>query len=159
LGDFRADGRAVHTIGSSMGGGIALAMAGETPGIGAVVGDDIDAHWRPWGRDGQGSPVRHPNRADTPCPRSDAPRRQTGRARASVRGTVPDMPIARITAPVLRLQRTGDRPVLWQTTRALANRLGPAAKTVRFVLYAGGERARHTVPDQAESGAQILAWF
>jgi pimeloyl-ACP methyl ester carboxylesterase len=49
--DFHGDGREVYLVGYSMGGGVALALAGQMPGIRAIVGVspfvgyDIDYRW------------------------------------------------------------------------------------------------------------------
>jgi dipeptidyl aminopeptidase/acylaminoacyl peptidase len=164
--DFQGNSRAVYLLGYSMGGGVALALAGQMPGIRAVVGVspfvgyDIDYRWEAVQETTDKDKAYGVNAAEirtvsflthfggTPAQQPEAYAAQS-----------PDTHIDRITAPVLLLQGTADQSVLWQATREFANKLADAGKTVKFVLYPGGQHGLHTAPYQAESNAEILAWF
>lgn len=164
--DLHGDGHGIYLLGYAMGGGVAFALAGQMPGIRAVVGVspfvgyDIEFAWDKWeGRTGRDQPygkVRAIFQEETFCTHFGGEPTQMPRVYAA---QSPDAHIARITAPVLLLQGTADVDVLWQATREFANKLAHAGKRVRFVLYPGGPRGLHTSPYQAESDVQIFAWF
>lgn len=64
-----------------------------------------------------------------------------------------------IKAPVLLLQGTADKHVAWQTVQIFANQMKKAKKTVKLVLYPGGQHGLHTIPYQSESNQQMTSWF
>jgi len=163
---FGANRHAVYLLGYSDGGAVALAMAETLPGVRAVVGVSpftgyaLDYAWENWqlGTD-----------TDTAYGIVTAALRlramqfafggSPGQVPARYAAALPDGRLTAITAPVLLLQGTADRHVLWQATRALSNRLAALGKRIRFVLYPGGHHGLHTAPYQAESDARIIAWL
>lgn len=64
-----------------------------------------------------------------------------------------------IQAPVLLLQGTADAHVPWQTVQTLANQMKADKKTMKFVLYQGGQHGLHTAPYSSESNQEMNRWF
>jgi|GEM_PF-1974076 len=163
---LHGSGRDVYLVGYGVGGGVALALAGELRGVRAVVavgpfvGYDLEWHWDAWdgktGRDPAYGKVRAIAQEEEICITFEGEPDQVPRAYAA---QSPDAHLAPITAPVLLLQGTADTAVPWQATREVANRLARAGKRVRFVLYPGGGSSLATAPFEARATAQILAWL
>lgn len=64
----------------------------------------------------------------------------------------------KIDAPVLLLQGTGDPNVVWQTVQMFARQMKRAHKTVKFILYPGGQHGLHG-PYANTSRQAIEHWF
>ena len=63
-----------------------------------------------------------------------------------------------IHAPVLLLQGTGDHHVVWQTVQIFYDQLKAAGKVAKLILYPGGHHGLHHRYSQASTAA-INAWF
>ncbi|NMP24633.1 alpha/beta hydrolase family protein [Sulfobacillus harzensis] len=65
---------------------------------------------------------------------------------------------AAIRAPVLLLQGTGDKEVVWQTVRLFADQMTHADRTVKLILYRGGQHGLHGGYEAASARA-MDQWF
>lgn len=66
--------------------------------------------------------------------------------------------ISDIHAPVLFLQGTGDKNVVWQIVREYANDMKKAHKTVELVIYPGGSHGLHD-QYQYDSTNAMVNWL
>ncbi len=129
----------IGLFGNSMGGGVVLMLNGMRRDIAYVVATSPFIGWTTWGR----WTGRHPSNAlamsrwrkATTAYHSTNPESLTFRRRS------PD--IARMSAPVLLLQGTGDTEVVWQTVAAFYRHLQRAHKQAEFVLIPHGTHGLH----------------
>ncbi|MFH5183522.1 alpha/beta hydrolase family protein [Paenibacillus sp. TAB 01] len=157
MGQIQPDSIYLH--GASMGGGIALRTASERKDIKAVVavspfvGWDTIIEWMD----------NNPNEVWPPFVQSertlaeqykDVFSKNPGKVKEN---SLLDR-IADISAPVLLLQGTGDKSVVWQTVQHFADRMKESNKTVKLVLYPDGG---HGLKDQyqKEAGREIANWI
>lgn len=133
----------VYLIGASMGGAVALRLASERQDVQAVVGIapftgwDVIIRWLD----------EHPGVAKPEI--VDENRKTAFYVRNSLIKLHPESEgdysildkIPNINAPVLLLQGTADDRVIWQTVQDFAEDLEEAGKTVKFVLYEGGDHS------------------
>jgi dipeptidyl aminopeptidase/acylaminoacyl peptidase len=150
----RINPHALYLIGYSVGGGVALKVAGMMSGIRAVIGVSPYVGLRiylPWlaahAQPGTfffhemnlfiGSYGVHPS--------------------PEVLGQQSPN-LAAITAPVLLLQGTADQTAAWQPTQELYTQMKAAGKTVKLILYPGGQHGLRGA-DQTASNRAIQQWF
>ena len=150
----RINRHAVYLIGYSVGGGVALKVAGMMSGVRAVIAVSPYVGLRvylPWLKTHAepGSYFFHElteltgSYGDTPTPEV----------------LVQQSPnLAAIMAPVLLLQGTADQTAAWQPAQELYNQMKTAGKTVKLILYPGGQHGLRGA-DQTASNRAIQQWF
>lgn len=152
LGEVNAS--RLYLLGVSLGGGVALIVAGNIPQTRAVVavspwvGLVDNMTWlseHPSGhlvQMAQFTDQYGPNNIGLPSPSYQLRSPQ----------------VTRIQAPVLMLQGTADHHVIWQTVQLFADQLKAAHKTYRLILDPGGHHGlRHHYLN--ETAAQVEQWF
>lgn len=152
LGEVNAS--RLYLLGVSVGGGVALILAGDLPQTRAVVAVS------PWvglvdnmtwlSEHPSGNLVRMAQFTDQYGPNNIGPPSLSYQQRSPQ--------VSHIHAPVLMLQGTADHHVVWQTVQMFANQLKAAHKTYRLILDPGGHHGlRHHYLN--ETTAEVEQWF
>lgn len=124
----------IGLFGTSMGGGVALMLNGMRRDIAYVVATSPFVGWTTWGR----WTVDHPGNvlAESHWLKATVAYHATNPEAPAFRRRSPA--IARMSAPVLLLQGTGDKAVVWQTVAAFYRQLQRDHKEAEFVLIPHG---------------------
>jgi dipeptidyl aminopeptidase/acylaminoacyl peptidase len=146
----------LYLLGYSLGGGVSLMIASERKDVRAVVavspfvGYDEYVKWF----------SKHPD-ATTEAERTFKPMVQNWKALMETPDNKQESMMSRIPniqAPVLLLQGTGDKNVIWQTVSQFADDLKNAHKSVKLVIYPGGQHGLHD-QNEAASSSEMRDWF
>lgn len=131
----------VYLIGASMGGAVALRLASERQDVQAVVGIapftgwDVTIRWLD-----EHPGITKPEVVDNFRQYAFYVRNVLIKGHPESEGDYSILDkIPNINAPVLLLQGTDDDSLIWQTVQDFAEDLEEAGKTVKFVLYEGGD--------------------
>jgi len=148
------DPHRLYLIGVSLGGGVALKVAGMLQGVRAVIGLSPYVGLRTFVRwatnnSAPGSIANEQlnnleNRYGDPPPASVLTRESPT--------------ISAISAPVLLLQGTADHHVAWQTVQQFYQAMKASGKAVKLVLYPGGHHGLHHANGPASTAA-MQTWF
>lgn len=134
---------AVYLIGASMGGAVALRLASERQDVQAVVGIAPFTGWDViirWLDEHPG--ITKPKVVDDVRKYAFYVRNSLIKLHPESEGDYSILDkIPNINAPVLLLQGTEDDRLIWQTVQDFSNDLEEAGKTVKFVLYEGGDHS------------------
>jgi dipeptidyl aminopeptidase/acylaminoacyl peptidase len=131
----------IYLLGSSMGGGVALRLASERQDVKAVVaispfvGWDATIRWLDEHSDVTSPAIVEEHRELSYYVRF---RYINGHEKSKGDYTILDR-IPHIQAPVLLLQGTGDKNLIWQTVQLFADEMEKAGKTVKLVVYPEGQ--------------------
>lgn len=150
---------AVYEAGYSMGGAVALNLASERNDVKAVVtvspwvGWDELAHWMNENPNAKSPVVVKNGRPMLQWWQSHIKHNPAMASKNSLLDKIPN-----IHAPVLFLQGTGDDSVIWQMVQEFAGDMKKAHKTVKLVLYPGGN---HGLTDkyQGDSMDELVNWL
>lgn len=148
------DPHRVFLVGYSIGGGVALKVAGMLSGVRAVVAVSPYVGLRivlPW-QQAQAKP-------GTIFWRQLGAEVSSYGAHPSIKTLSEESPdLAAIRAPVLLLQGTDDHHVAYQTVQQFYREMKAAGKVVKLILYPGGHHGLHGI-NQAASHQAARAWF
>lgn len=149
--------RATYLLGYSLGGGLALMLAGVDPAVQAVVGvsPTVGLH------DQAAWALSHPAVAAR-----EGPFLREAFQLQPIYGTNVSGPAYQlrspqprsIHAPVLLLQGTADQEVAWQPVHLFYQQMQTAHRAVKLVLYPGGHHGLHG-KYATQSAQQIHRWF
>lgn len=146
--------RQLYLLGWSLGGGVALSVAGDLPQqVRAVVAVSPYVGLRivlPWEQQYAASGVFSPKMLALEGRYGDSPSPGTLAAQS------PD--ISKIEAPVLLLQGTIDHHVPWQTVQEFYRQMKASGKSAQLILFPGGHHGLHNANGQASS-SDIMTFF
>lgn len=144
----------LYLIGASIGGGVALKVAGDLPHVRAVVAIS------PW----VGINLVEPWETQHALPGTIFASQLKNEIASYGRHPSPAVlaqqspAIAPITAPTLLLQGTADHHVPWQTVQEFAQAMKAAGKTVQLTLFPGGHHGLHGRNGNASTRA-AFSWL
>lgn len=149
------EARSVYLLGVSLGGGVVLKLASMMQNVRAVVAISPFVGWNVVGA----WSTKNANTNLIAEQQSAIGFEAYGAYKPGAKLYDENSPeVSKIDAPVLLLQGTGDDKVAWQTVQIFYEDMRKAKKTVRLIMYPGGQ---HGLNDKYlnQSNQAIKEWF